>query len=180
MGRHSRLCWQPLCRQALASQALAVRDSARSAPVVRQDTVAQDAVAIPDAHGAPAVPLPSKRYRGSSAQRRANSAGTEGVRGLLTAIDAPPLTVLYTTGQTANMQRPAARATIAGVAKEESDMGVKPAYSFMIRARKPKQRLLMDQAADERGSGTFNITPRQYHGVIKGRLNAQVSSSERR
>ncbi|EED83335.1 predicted protein [Postia placenta Mad-698-R] len=56
MGRHSRLCWQPLCRQALARQALAVRDSASSAPVVRQDSVAQDAVAIPDAHGAPAVP----------------------------------------------------------------------------------------------------------------------------
>ncbi|EED83326.1 predicted protein [Postia placenta Mad-698-R] len=56
MGHHSRLCWQPLCGQALARQALAVRDSASCAPVVRQDTVAQDAVAIPDAHGAPTVP----------------------------------------------------------------------------------------------------------------------------
>ncbi|EED83331.1 predicted protein [Postia placenta Mad-698-R] len=165
MGRHSRLCWQPLCRQALARQALAVRDSASSAPVVRQDSVAQDAVAIPDAHGAPAVPSPP---RPPSAIRTHNIRA----RSCIVCIE--------TCKQTENMQRPAARATIAGVAKEESVMGVKPAYSFKIRARKPKQRLLMDQVADERGSGTFNITPRQYHGVIKGRLKSQVYSSERR
>lgn len=38
--------------------------------------------------------------------------------GLLTAIDAPPLRVLNATGQTEHIQRPAARATIAGVVNE--------------------------------------------------------------
>ncbi|KAF9807778.1 hypothetical protein IEO21_08054 [Rhodonia placenta] len=100
--------------------------------------------------------------------------------GLLTAIDAPPLRVLNATGQTEHIQRPAARATIAGVVNERVAQGVGPACSFTIRARKPEQSLLMDQVADERGSGTFNITPRQYHGVVKGRLKSQVYRSERR
>lgn len=63
---------------------------------------------------------------------------------------------------------------------ERVAQGVGPACSFTIRARKPEQSLLMDQVADERGSGTFNITPRQYHGVVKGRLKSQVYRSERR
>ncbi|EED83325.1 predicted protein [Postia placenta Mad-698-R] len=89
MGRHSRLCWQPLCRQALARQGLAVRDSASSAPVVRQDTVAQDSVAIPDAHGAPAVPS-GRRPRIERLSPSEVAGGEWSQRGALLAVEVGP------------------------------------------------------------------------------------------
>ena len=71
---------------------------------------------------------------------------------------------------------------------ERQAQGVEPAYSFMIRVRMPggvctpSQWLLIDQIADEHGSGTFKITTRQtfqFHGVIKRHLKSAIQDINR-
>ena len=71
---------------------------------------------------------------------------------------------------------------------ERQAQGVEPAFSFMIRVRMPggvctpEQWLIMDQIADEHGTGTFKITTRQtfqFHGVIKRHLKSAIQDINR-
>ncbi|KAI1793566.1 sulfite reductase subunit beta [Ganoderma leucocontextum] len=71
---------------------------------------------------------------------------------------------------------------------ERQAQGAEPAYSFMIRVRMPggvctpEQWLIMDQIADEHGTGTFKITTRQtfqFHGVIKRHLKSAIQDINR-
>jgi sulfite reductase (NADPH) hemoprotein beta-component len=71
---------------------------------------------------------------------------------------------------------------------EREAQGVEPAYSFMIRVRlpggvcTPVQWLVMDQLADEHGSGHFKLTTRQtfqFHGVVKRHLKPLIQGINR-
>ena len=71
---------------------------------------------------------------------------------------------------------------------ERQAQGAEPAFSFMIRVRMPggvctpQQWLIMDQIADEHGTGTFKITTRQtfqFHGVIKRHLKSAIQDINR-
>lgn len=71
---------------------------------------------------------------------------------------------------------------------EREAAGAEPAFSFMIRVRmpggvcRPEQWLIIDQIADEHGSGTFKITTRatfQFHGVIKRHLKPAIQDINR-
>ena len=71
---------------------------------------------------------------------------------------------------------------------EREAQGVEPAYSFMIRVRlpagvcTPAQWLVMDQLADEHGTGHFKLTTRQtfqFHGVIKRHLKPLIQGINR-
>ncbi|TFK25586.1 sulfite reductase subunit beta [Coprinopsis marcescibilis] len=71
---------------------------------------------------------------------------------------------------------------------EREAQGVEPAFSFMIRVRMPggvctpEQWLIMDQIADEHGSGSVKITTRatfQFHGVIKRHLKPAIQDINR-
>ncbi|PIL25096.1 hypothetical protein GSI_12985 [Ganoderma sinense ZZ0214-1] len=71
---------------------------------------------------------------------------------------------------------------------ERQAQGAEPAFSFMIRVRMPggvctpEQWLIMDQIADEHGTGTFKITTRQtfqFHGVIKRHLKSAIQDINR-
>lgn len=71
---------------------------------------------------------------------------------------------------------------------EREAQGVEPAYSFMIRVRlpggvcTPAQWLVMDQLADEHGSGHFKLTTRQtfqFHGVVKRHLKPLIQGINR-
>src|SRR5208283_3790522 len=67
--------------------------------------------------------------------------------------------------------------------QERRKQGREKAFAFMLRVRLPggrctsRQYLMLDQLADERGSGTLRLTTRQtfqLHGILKGNVKPVI------
>lgn len=67
--------------------------------------------------------------------------------------------------------------------QERRNQGREKAFAFMLRVRLPggrctsRQYLMLDQLADERGSGTLRLTTRQtfqLHGILKGNVKPVI------